>query len=115
MGTNAYNLFWSRLTNIQRVTTSDEAVMGFSSLKFVNADVVFDGDQVGVGSSVLGTSTCYFLNTQYLFFRPHTNTNFVPLDERSPFNQDANNVPLVFAGNLTGNQRRTQGILYGDA
>lgn len=115
MGNNAYEKFWSQLAGIQRVTESSEAVRGFSSLKFVTADVVYDGDQVGVGSSVLGTSTIYFLNTKYLFFRPHSATNFTTLDERTPFNQDANNVPLVFAGNLTCNQKRVQGILHGDA
>ena len=115
MGANSYSNFWSKLVDIQRVTESTQAVMGFSSLKFVTADVVYDGDQVGVGTSVLGTSTVYFLTTQHLFFRPHTNTNFTTLDERTPFNQDANNVPLVFAGNLTCNQKRVQGILYGDA
>ena len=112
MGQNAYARYWGQLTSIQRITESTEAVLGFSSLKFVNADVVYDGDQAGVGNSVHHTSTVYFLNTDHLFFRPHSATNFTTLDERTPFNQDANNVPLVFAGNMTCNQKRVQGILY---
>jgi len=113
MGTHSYNFYWSRLTNIQRITTSEEAVLGFSSLKFVTADVVYDGDQTGANNSLMSANAVYMLNTKYLFFRPHVNTNFTTLDERSPFNQDANNVPLVFAGNLTCNQKRAQGILFG--
>lgn len=112
-GLQAYQNFWTRLVNIQRVTESTEAVMGFSSLKFVTADVVYDGDQVGANNSLMTTSNLYFLNTQYIFFRPHVNTNFTTLDERTPYNQDAGNVPLVFAGNITMNQKRVHGILWG--
>lgn len=103
-----YANFWSQLQSIQRVTESSEAVRGFNSLKWVTADVVYDGDTM---ESASAGQKMYMLNTKYIFFRPHTNTNFTSLDERSPVNQDANNVPMVFAGNLACNQRRVHSVI----
>ena len=103
-----YAEFWSQLQAIQRVTESDTAVRGFNSLKWVTADVVYDGDTMASASA---GQKMYFINTNYLFFRPHTGTNFTSLDERTPVNQDAHNVPMVFAGNLCSNHRRTQGVI----
>jgi len=31
----------------------------------------------------------YFVNTDYIFLRPHTARQFVPLEERQSINQDA--------------------------
>ena len=103
---NAYNAFWASLTPIQRVTESNEAVRGFNSLKFVTADVVYDGD------SGIPADHMYFLNTDYIFFRPHTETNFVPLDKRHSTNQDAELVPMVMAGNLTMENASLQGVVF---
>ena len=107
-----YANFWSKLQDIQRVTESTEAIRGFSSLKFVTADVVYDGDTMDAASA---GQKMYFLNTRYLRFRPHVNTNFTALEERTPVNQDASVVPMVFAGNLTCNQRRLQGVIASSA
>ena len=38
-----YKVFWDSLSDIQRISGSDEGVKGFNSLKFVTADVVMDG------------------------------------------------------------------------
>ena len=69
---------------------------------------VYDGDTMAAASA---GQKMYFLNTKYLKFRPHSGTNFTALDQRAPTNQDANVVPMVFAGNLTVNQRRAQGVI----
>ena len=53
----------------------------------------------------------YFLNTDFIFFRPHTNRNFVPLKRREATNQDAFVVPIVFAVNLTMSNADLQGVL----
>jgi len=103
-----YEKFWGELQAIQRVTETSEAIRGFNSLKFVTADVVYDGDTMDSASAL---QKMYFINTNYLFFRPHSGTNFTSLDERTPVNQDAHNVPMVFAGNLTMNQRRVHGVI----
>lgn len=110
----AFNTFWSGLQSIQRVTPTDEAVKGFSSLKFVTADVVYDGDTMVAGgitdSSTVGRM--YFLNTDYLHWRPHSATNMVPLEEKTSVNQDAGVVPIIFAGNLTCSNASLQGVIW---
>lgn len=95
---NYYGLFWASLQTIQRVTSEKMATAGFTSLKFVDADVVLDGG-VGGGCPV---NHMYFLNTKYIHWRPHRDRNFVPLGgERFAVNQDAIVKLIVWAGNMT--------------
>lgn len=105
----AFTNYWESLTDIQRITSANEGVGGFQSLKFVNADVVYDGDSMSAAG--ITTARMYFLNTRYLFFRSHPEANFTALDERNPVNQDAGVVPMIWAGNLTCSQARVQGVL----
>ena len=101
-----FQIFWESLTDQQRFAQADTAVRGFQSLKFNTADVVYDGD------SGCPASTMYFLNTDYIFWRPHTETNMVPLERRNSINQDALAVPIVFAGNVTCSNRSLQGVIH---
>lgn len=103
-----YNLFWASLQTIQRIASDKMATAGFTSLKFVDADVVLDGG-VGGGCPV---NHMYFLNTKYIHFRPHRDRNFVPLGgERFAVNQDAIVKLIVWAGNMTLSNGRLQGVL----
>jgi hypothetical protein len=110
----ADNIFWgfymASLQNIQRFTDSEMARLGFTTVKYMDADVVLDG---GIGGYA-PASSMYFLNTDYLFFRPHRDRNFVALDpsKRYSVNQDAVVQILAFAGNLTCSGRQFQGILF---
>ncbi len=106
-----YKVFWDNLSDIQRITGADEGVKGFNSLKFVTADVVMDGGPAITNSGIPATHM-YFLNTDYLKFRVHSGTNFVPFEQRNPVNQDALVVPILFAGNLTVSNRYLQGVVY---
>ena len=72
------------------------------------ADVVLDG---GVGGACPADSM-FFLNTDYIFFRPHADRNFTVLgDDRFATNQDAMVKLIGFAGNMTVSNRRLQGVL----
>lgn len=105
---NAYEAYLESMQSIQRVTSSEMAEAGFVSLKYMNADVVLDG---GVGGG-MPSNTMYFLNTNYLFFRPHTARNFAPIgDDRQPVNQDAMVKFIGFAGNMTLSNAGLQGVL----
>ena len=107
------NKFWgfftANLQNNQRfIADSDMAKMGFVTAKYMNADVVLDG---GIGGNV-PTGTGYFLNTKYLFFRPHRERNFVPIGgERMSTNQDAVVQLLGWAGNMTASGLQFCGIM----
>ena len=106
-----YKIFWDNLTDRQRITDPGTGVQGFNSLKFVTADVVMDGGPTLFNSGIQ-TTTMYFLNTDFLKFRIHSATNFVPFERREPVNQDALVVPILFAGNLTCSNRSLQGIVF---
>lgn len=105
---NYWRLYLESLQAIQRIQSSDEAMAGFSSLKYMDADVVLDGGYGG-GSPA---NTMYMLNTDYLYFRPASGRNFEPLgDERMSVNQDAMVKLIGFAGNLTLSNGFLQGVL----
>lgn len=101
-----YSVFWDSLTDIQRIASDREATAGFESLKYVTADVIYDGD------SGIAANHMYFLNTDYIYLRPHSTRNWVPMDRKSSVNQDALIVPLVWAGNLTCSNCARQGVVY---
>lgn len=105
---NYYRLYMESLQAIQRVQNDEMAQAGFQTLKYMGADVVLDGGYGG-GSP---TSRMYFLNTNYIYFRPHTDRNFVPIgDDRFAVNQDAMVKLIGFAGNMTCSNRFLQGVL----
>lgn len=108
----ADNNYWVRylesLQAIQRIASDEMGSAGFTSLKYMNADVVLDG---GYGGGA-PTNTMYFLNTDYIYFRPHTDRFFAPLgDERFAVNQDAMVKLVGFAGNMTLSNGFLQGVL----
>lgn len=105
---NYWRFYLESLQAIQRISSNEMAQAGFSTLKYMNADVVLDG---GVGGGATA-STMNFINTDYLFLRPHVDRNFAPLEaERFAVNQDAMVKLIGFAGNMTVSNRRLQGIL----
>lgn len=110
---NYYRLYMESLQAIQRVSSEEMAGAGFSSLKYYGtgkaADVVLDG---GIGGSI-SANTMYFMNTKYIFFRPHADRNFVPIGgDRTSVNQDAVTKLIGWAGNLTCSGAQFQGVLH---
>jgi hypothetical protein len=107
---NAYwALYMASLQNLQRFQESGMAKLGFPSVQYMQSDVVLDG---GIGGFA-PVKTAYFLNTKYLFLRPHRDRNFVPLDpsKRYSVNQDAVVQLLAWAGNLCASGLQFQGLL----
>lgn len=109
MTNDYYSFFWEGLTDNQRYAQTEEAVAGFSSLKFVNADVVFDG---GTAHGSMGsTSRGYFINTDFLMWEVHTDADMEPMPEIRSSNQDAVIVHVITSGNLTCSNRKVQGVI----
>ncbi|MEI8286751.1 MAG: phage major capsid protein [Actinomycetes bacterium] len=111
-GNNMYQYFVGALQAIQRITTEESGAAGFASLKFygggTSADVILGG---GIGAQE-NTNYMYLLNTNYIFFRPHKERNFVPIGgERQAINQDAIVKLYGWAGNLTTSNSQLQGLL----
>jgi hypothetical protein len=105
---NYFRLYLESLQAIQRIASDEMAQVGFTTLKYMNSDVVLDG---GFGGGA-PTNTMYFCNTDYLFFRPHVDRFFTPIgNDRFSVNQDAMVKLIGFAGNMTVSNRRLQGVL----
>ncbi len=109
---NYYSFYVNSLQAIQRIASAEEAGAGFASLKFygggTSADVVLDG---GIGANATANHM-WFLNTKFIFLRPHKDRNFVPIGgERQAINQDAIVKLIGWAGNLTCSGAQFQGVL----
>ena len=113
-----WRLYNESLQPLQRITNADMANGGFVSLEYMGSPVVLDGgfqgystDPVPVGGVPSGYT--WFLNTKYVYYRPHRDRNFVPLNpDRYSINQDAVVKLMAWAGNLTIANRRLQAVLY---
>lgn len=103
-GTNAYKAFLGSLQAIQRITSDDLANSGFTSVQYLNSDVVFD--------SACNTNRMYFLNTDYLRLEVAASRDFVPGEAKMSVNQDAMVTPMFWSGNLTCSNRALQGVIH---
>jgi hypothetical protein len=113
--TNFYNAYLTSLQAQQRITTapSSKAGSGFTSLKYYGAgkevDVYLDGGKNGQ----IPVNTGYFINSDYLFYRPHSARNFKVIGgDRANVNQDAIVRIMAWAGNMTANNLSLQAVLW---
>jgi hypothetical protein len=104
---NFFQFYWQSLQAIQRITKEDDGEAGYQRLKFMGADVVADG---GVGAAC-PANHMYFLNTEYIKYRPSSKRNMVPLENVQSINQDASVKLIVWAGNMTLSNAQLQGVL----
>lgn len=120
-GNTAYSYYLQSLQTIQRVTDPDWASAGFTNLAFMgNTPVILDGGYQGSTAPPAGPTTggagasrMYFLNTNYLHFRPHKDRNMVVMDpDRYSTNQDAVIKLIGWAGNMTISNGFLQGVLH---
>jgi hypothetical protein len=107
------NIVWSTyvesLQAQQRFMSPEVGNLGFPTIKYMDADVCLDG---GIGGFA-PAGTAFFLNCDYIHYRPHANRNMVPLspNRRYATNQDAEVQILAWAGNLTSSGAQFQGRL----
>jgi len=107
-----WNTYMKSLQNQQRFSNTQMGDSGFSNVKYMDADVVLDG---GIYNGSLGTGaptgTAFFINSDYMKYRPHARRNMVPLspNKRYSTNQDAEVQIIAWAGNLTVNGRQFHG------
>lgn len=106
VASNDYFTFYEQSqVAIKRYTSSDEAQGGFLSLKYKNADVIFDG------GSGIPAAHMYFLNTDYIEMVVHRDANLSVQEDMKPYNQDATVVPVLWMGNMVCSNRRLQAVL----
>jgi hypothetical protein len=131
------NIAWTdyleSLQALQRFTSAETGKLGFPTIKYMDADVALDGglyfpsraSWVAQGGTApygvpagtgAGSGTQFWLNCDYIHYRPHSARNMVPLspNRRYATNQDAEVQILAWAGNLTCSGRAFQGRLTRD-
>ncbi len=115
-----YSRYLQSMQAIQRVTDPDWASAGFKNLAFMgNIPVILDGGYQGStappaspGTGGAPSAHMYFLNTDYIFFRPHKDRNMEVVDpDRYSTNQDAVIKLIGWAGNMTRSNGFLQGVL----
>lgn len=105
-----WKLYLAFLQNLIRFVDVKTGDLGFPTVKYQSADVVLDGGQGGF----CPTNTMFFLNTDYIFLRPHRDLNFAPLNpgRRYATNQDAEVQLIGFQGQMTVSNSALQGRLH---
>jgi len=102
-----YSVYEASLQQNMRYTSASEGEVGFSSLKYKTADVIFDDNT----NFTTTAEKAYFLNTDYLYLVQHKEAQWTPDDEKKPINQDAVVVPMYWMGYLAVTNRALQGVL----
>ena len=105
-----YGMVMDAAQDRQILTNSKMAELGFTNMKYRTADLVLDG---GIGGNC-PASTTYFLNTDYLFFRPMAGYDVAPMKsggDRVPYNQDGMLEIIGWKGNMTMSNAQLQGVL----
>lgn len=107
-GNDLYAVYEAALLPQQRFTDNKMADAGFTTLRFKGADLVCDGGQGGHCPD----DKIYFLNTDYLYLRPHKDRDMKVIGgERMSVNQDALYKIIGWAGNMTMSNAALQGVL----
>lgn len=99
-----FSFYEASQVSIKRYTSAEEASGGFTSLKYKNADVIFDG------GSGIPAAHMYFLNTDYLEMVVHQDADLSVQEDMKPYNQDAAVIPVLWMGNTVCSNRRLQGV-----
>ena len=103
-----YSKYEEGLTPLQRFSDAKLADAGFQTLKFKGVDVIYDGGKGGRCPE----GHMYFLNTDYIYLRPHKDRNMkVVGGNRMAINQDALYKIIGWAGNMTMSNASLQGVL----
>lgn len=99
-----FSFYEASQVSLKRYTNDSTASGGFTSLKYKNADVIFDG------GSGIPAAHMYFLNTDYLELVVHKDADLEIQEDMRPYNQDATVIPVLWMGNLSVTNRRLQGV-----
>ncbi len=102
---NYYSFFETSQVSIKRYMDAGKADAGFVSLKYKNADVIFDGN------SGIPVNHMYFVNTSYLELVAHPKADLEVMDEVRPVNQDGAVIPILWMGNLVCSNRKQQAVI----
>ena len=99
---NYFGFFENSLQQIQRITNTNEGVLGFQNLAYKSSSVVYDPNTPA--------NHMYFINTDYVKFKHLNNPLFTQESTQRPLNQLTYVTPVYLYGNLTINSARVHGV-----
>ncbi len=100
-----YSYFEASQLSLKRYNDTSKGSAGFTSLKYKNADVIYDGN------SGIPATHMYFLNTNYLQLFSHPDADMTVMDEMRPINQDGAVTQILWMGNLSISNRKLQAVI----
>jgi hypothetical protein len=100
-----YQYYEGSQASLKRYTSGNQVSGGFTSLKYKNADVIYDGN------SGIPATHMYFINTQYLDLVVHQDADLEVMDDMRPVNQDGSVTPILWMGNLVCTNRKQQAVI----
>lgn len=103
-----YSVYEGGLQDNQRYGDAKMGDLGFTTLKYKTANIIFD-DNSNYGTTA---ELQYFLNTKYLYLMEHPDARWTEDDEKTPINQDAVVVPIYWMGQLCTSNRSLQGRIH---
>jgi hypothetical protein len=102
---NYYTFFEASQVPFKRYNDTTKGTGGFTTLKYKNADVIYDGN------SGIPTNRMYGINTAYFELVVHEDADLEVMDEMRPVNQDGAVTPILWMGNLTCSNRHQQFVI----
>jgi hypothetical protein len=101
-----YTFFEGSQTSLKRYNDLSKGDAGFVTLKYKNADVIYDG------GSGIPASHGYMLNTNYLQLVAHKDADMDEMSALHPVNQDGSIIPILWMGNLVCTNRKLQAVTH---
>lgn len=98
-----FGYYEDSLQTIQRITSPEMGQLGFASVKYKNSDVFYDPE--------CPANHMYFINTNHLYLKYLGKQMLEAMETTRPVNQAVFVTPLVFTGNMTITNARTQGTM----
>lgn len=102
---NYYTFFEGSQLSLKRYNDTTKGTAGFVSLRYKNADVIYDGN------SGIPANHMYGINTAYMELVVHQDADMEIMDEMRPVNQDGAVTPILWMGNVTCSNRKQQFVI----
>ena len=100
-----YSYYETSQVSMKRYSSEQAANGGFTSIKYKNADVMFDGN------SGIPANHMYFINTNYFELVTHVDADLTVMDDMRPVNQDGSVTPILWMGNVVCSNRKQQAVI----
>ncbi len=100
-----YSFYEASQISFKRYNDTTKGTGGFTSLKYKNADVIYDGN------SGIPNSRMYGINTNYFELVVHEDADMEIMDEMRPVDKDGVVIPILWMGNLSISNRKQQFVI----